>query len=171
MQPVTIKDIDRILNEFGMPQDLADLLEGMAHRIMVLSDNDTLMDKDNVLVGREGRYKRRGILHAGSYASGSISGEDIITMFETVGAIVNCEDCKLDAHLAHALGTAAHEHEGDCHLDDCQAANRWRDSREEMVNDLWQHVNDIHTPNGYYFGLNEEADGSDYGIWKTEDER
>jgi len=167
MQTVTIKDIDRILNEFGMPQDLAHLLEGMAHRIMVLSDNDILIDESNWIVGRERRIERRGILHAGSYSTGTMRTEDIITMFETIGQIVNCDDCKLDAHLAHALGTAASEHEESCHVDECQGANRWLESRDEMVNDLWDHVNDQHTPNGHYFGA-IEGDGADYGIWETE---
>ena len=171
-QNITIKDIDRILNEFGMPQDLADLLEGMANRIMSLSDNDILMSEANVIVGREERKVRRGILHSGSYSSGTLRGEDIIRMFDTIGQIVNCDDCKLDAHLAQALSVAAHNHESEdgeyCDTDGCEASSKWRDSRDDMVNDLFDHVQEYHTPEGFYFG-SVEGDGADFGVWQIEE--
>jgi len=107
-------------------------------------------------------------LEPGEYSSGTLRDRDIADMFDTIGLIVGCEDCRLRVDgLRTTLG----------HIDTLERLAETRDALSTLANmrdivasdleGLYDHVNDAHTPEGFYFGAHC-GDGACFGIWEVE---
>ena len=164
-QYIRIEDADRMLNDFHMPADLAQAIDGMVHRIMELSDNDILFDEADVVKGYERRQERRGILDQGSYSTGTLRDSDMLSMFSVIAGMTRCETCKQKQHLAWTYGQAGYQHEQQCEDSTCHLQDDARDMRSAIIEELFDHVNDDHTPEDHYFGSND-GDGADFGVWQ-----
>ena len=110
----TVEDIDKMLNGFGMPTELVNLIDGLVHRIQEISDNETLVYYGEGVLGGVARKNRRGILAQGSYSTGTLRDEDMIIMFQTIGQIVKCDSIIKDAHEAWLLDDNARDNEQEC---------------------------------------------------------
>ena len=165
----TVENIDKMLNEFHMPTEIMNLIDGLVHRVMEISDNDTLVYYGEGILGEAARRDRRGILTQGSYSSGTLRDEDMILMFLTIGNVTNCDECRDDAHKAWTLDDNASHHEEKCVTSGCTYSDDARDERSMILEDLFGHVDIVHTPPNHHFGA-IEGDGADFGIWKSEEE-
>ena len=159
-----VKDVDRILNDHHMPSDMVLLIDGLVFRIMELSDNGVLFDAEDALEGLAARKQRRGILEAGSWSTGTLRDEDMISMFTNIGVYTKCDICQEKAHLAWALDMNAHQHEMECLRANCTMQDDMRDQRSHIIESLFDHVDESHTPPNHYFG-SIEGDGADFGVW------
>ena len=92
-------------------------------------------------------------LDPGSYSHGTLRDEDMCEMFETIGSITGCDWCRGEARLARHFSNSI----------------RGQEARSESISYLFDHVEEHHTPDGYYFGATE-GDGSDFGVWMNEEE-
>ena len=90
-------------------------------------------------------------------------------MFGTIGRITNCHECRDDAHKAWTLDDNASHHEEECLAARCTFSDDARDERSEIIAMLFGHVDETHTPPNHRFG-SIEGDGSDFGIWESEEE-
>ena len=163
----TVERIDKMLNGFGMPTDLVNLIDGLVYRVMEMSDNEILVFYGEGELGAEARKQRRGILAQGSYSTGTLRDEDMIDMFNTIGLTTDCDECKDDAHKAWTLDSNASYHEEKCLTSGCTYSDDARDQRSEILAELFDHVDETHTPPNHYFG-SIEGDGADFGIWEME---
>ncbi len=98
------------------------------------------------------------MLKPGTYSHGTLRDEDMRDMFVTVENITRCEWCDGEIQL----------------LDDLLYESNTLGlfvgaSISESINYLFDHVDEHHTPDGYYFG-SLEGDASDFGVWAIEDE-
>ena len=168
-QNVTVSDIDKVLNAFHMPTDMQKMLDGMTYRIMELSDNDTLFDEGDSIRGEQARIMRRGILDVGSYSTGTLRDSDMLSMFSVIAGMTKCDTCKRKQHLAWTYGQAGYQHEQQCEDHTCHLQDDARDMRSAIIEELFDHVNDDHTPDHHYFG-SIEGDGADFGVWQIEED-
>ena len=164
----TVKDVDHILNTNHMPSDLVLLIDGLVFRILELSDNRSLFDMDDALEGLADRKARRGVLEEGTYSSGTLRDEDMISMFNVIGGMTKCEVCLKKSHLAWSLDRSANDHEIGCLAVACVVQDEMRDQRSYLIEELFDHVNENHCPPDYYFG-SIEGDASDFGVWHSDD--
>ena len=165
----TVENIDKMLNEFHMPTEIMNLIDGLVHRVMEISDNDTLVYYGEGILGGAARRDRLNWLTSGSYSSGTLRDEDMITMFGTIGRITKCHTCRDDAHKAWLLDDNASHHEEECLMARCTFSDDARDERSGILEALFDHVDEIHTPDGHYFG-SIEGDGAEFGVWEMEEE-
>jgi len=163
-----VKDIDRILNNNHMPADLVVLVDGLVYRMMSYSENETMFDSTDSLNGLAARKARKGILETGTYSSGSLRDEDMMSMFSVIAGMTKCDVCTQKSHLAQSLDKGAHDHEVWCLQLNCTMQDEMRDQRSYLIEELFDHVDESHTPEGYYFG-SIEGDASDFGIWKYDE--
>ena len=165
----TVEVIDKMLNGFGMPTELVNLIDGLVYRVMETSDNEILVFYGEGSLGAEARKQRRGILAQGSYSTGTLRDEDMIDMFNTIGLTTDCDECKDDAHKAWTLDSNASYHEEKCLTSGCTYSDDARDERSNLLADLFDHVDETHTPPNHRFG-SIEGDGADFGVWEMEEE-
>ena len=92
-------------------------------------------------------------LDPGSYSHGTLRDEDMCEMFETIGSITGCDWCEGETSNLRDL------------LDDSNLRGLFVGADiSESISYLFDHVEEHHTPDGYYFGATE-GDGSDFGVW------
>jgi len=163
----TVEAIDKMLNGFHMPTEMENLIDGLVYRVMEMSDNEILFFKTESILGRVARTNRRGILAQGSYSTGTLRDEDMIDMFATIGQLTGCDSIKNDAHEAWTLDNNASYHEESCLAANCTFSDDARDKRSMIIEELFDHVNNDHTPINHRFG-SIEGDGADFGVWEIE---
>jgi len=103
------------------------------------------------------------MLEPGSYSTGTLRDEDMADMFDTIGAITGCAQCRGEAERTLTI------------LNDMgQPGDYWSDLADDSADiseclvDLFDHVEEAHTPEGYYFGA-IEGDGADFGVFPIEE--
>lgn len=89
-------------------------------------------------------------LEPGSYSTGTMLESDLLGMFRTIAETIGCQKC--DALVTQ--GNVSFDQEN---YEDTQ----W------ILNDLADHVEEAHVPEGYRFGAHE-GDGADFGVWEID---
>ena len=109
-----------------------------------------------------------GVLDPGSYSTGTLRDEDLVDMFDTIGSIVECSDCRAQAKGIREELEDIEESEK-CSCSSCGSFREgWQEGIGEALAWLFDHVGEIHVPEGFYFG-NIEGDGADIGVFEEEE--
>ena len=168
----THDDIVRVIDDFGMPSEMADIIMTLRYRVRVLSDNDIVFDQDDIRNARIAQAvrvaERYQYLTEGTYLHGDLRTPSLASMFDTIGQMTRCTECQTDAHNALSRFNAVRAHEDDwCEVgeDDCSYLINEKMAIDELIVGLYDHVESEHTPRGYYFG-GLEGDASDIGVWQ-----
>ncbi len=103
-------------------------------------------------------------LGPGGYSAGTLRDSDIVDMFDTIGLIVNCGKCRDDALALFVLLARI-----DALPPGAEVVDSIRAEVSELFAELYGHVGDAHTPEGYYFGAHC-GDGACFGVWPTDDD-
>jgi hypothetical protein len=90
---------------------------------------------------------------------------DMLDMFATIGTITKCDWCVATVERAQAIHSNIQD---DIHFG-CQRCQRDQEDVQESIEYLFDHVEEHHTPEGFYFG-SIEGDASDFGVWAVEGE-
>ena len=102
------------------------------------------------------------MLEPGSYSTGTLRDEDMADMFDTIGAITGCD--YLRRYVSCLEGEIIDRDDTDSGLVNYDAAEAIGWSLEA----LFDHVEESHCPEGFYFG-SIEGDGADFGIFPVEE--
>jgi len=112
------------------------------------------------------------LLETGTWSSGTLRDEDLASMFSTIATVTECEWCKHESfRLRYDIAWLAQWDADEwCTCIQCTEANtvnRVREDISEMITYLFDHVEEHHTPEGFYFG-SHPGDGADFGVWESE---
>lgn len=91
------------------------------------------------------------VLEPGSYSTGSLLEKDLLDMFDTIGATIECR--WYEDKVAEGYRLFDHEN---------YEATQW------VLEELFDHTEEFHVADGFRFGTHE-GDGADFGVWDCED--